>query len=440
MGGGGSKKEDVAASNAEAASPGGKEGSGGSQLFKQGSSRVGSTRVSLKERTDPKEVFKTDFKFGRCYHKSDTCEIVAAELVLNKKWYAAKIVHKQRAMKANPKLNIIHTEVAILTKVDHQFISTLHYSFLHGPDIYLITELMTGGTLADHFKHRTFSVQDVAMYGAMALEGLNHLHELRIIHRGIQPSHLLLGIDGYIKLTGFTKSFVAPKPKKQAKAAQPQDKTASGRLASSSDRLGSSMLGQSTLTCNQRTGVIQYMAPEMFCTNPRQDMTVDFYALGCTLYELLYLTVPYEKGLKQVSPYLDKAKRDRNLELPPGYEKKLPDLPGGVAPPESLKAFINGVLEVRPWKRVGFSGGAFEVWGHPFFHDIDRDGLLARTLPPPFIPDPSAVPKTDHHDMSMFGGNERKDSIAGDLNSDQMKKMEQIDTMVTTYRNSIVEE
>lgn len=53
------------------------------------------------------------------------------------------------------------------------------------------------------------------------------------------------------------------------------------------------------------------------------------------------------------------------------------------------------LLTKNPRQRLGFSGGAAEVKGHPVFKDINFKKLEANMLDPPFCPDVSTLSREE---------------------------------------------
>ena len=110
----------------------------------------------------------------------------------------------------------------------------------------------------------------VAWVGAQVASALHAAHEARgydgqrmeIIHRDVSPSNIMLSDEGHAMLFDFGV----------AKAAQRLHHTTHGELK----------------------GKLPYMAPETFAGTPA-DRTIDLFALGVVLYELLTDTSPFKR-------------------------------------------------------------------------------------------------------------------------------------------------
>lgn len=137
---------------------------------------------------------------------------------------------------------------------------------------------------------------------------LAYLHAMNppIIHQDIKPANILIGNDGYYKLSDF----------------------------------GVSIQARSTLSNNDHkdvyynsAGTISYMAPEKFSRDNLPIMANDIYSLGATLFEMLagYLPFGADGGLTQ--------KKGADI----------PILPGGFS--SRLKQTLENCLNEEPWKR-----------------------------------------------------------------------------------------
>lgn len=137
---------------------------------------------------------------------------------------------------------------------------------------------------------------------------LVYLHSMNppIIHQDIKPANILIGNDGYYKLSDF----------------------------------GVSIQARSTLSIknfNDRSyisaGTISYMAPEKFSRDNLPIMANDIYSLGATVFEMLsgYLPFGVDGGLIQ--------KKGADV----------PVLPGDYS--SQLKKVLEDCLNEEPWKR-----------------------------------------------------------------------------------------
>ena len=118
---------------------------------------------------------------------------------------------------------------------------------------FIVMELIRGPSFERILKEQRLPVRAVVQAGRQVCAALAHAHSRRIIHRDLKPSNLLLGEDQRVKLSDFGL----------ARAVE-----ASGVVAT------------------QPAGTPSYMAPEQI-RGEHLSPSVDLYALGCVLFEML---------------------------------------------------------------------------------------------------------------------------------------------------------
>ncbi|MBN1807088.1 MAG: protein kinase [Sedimentisphaerales bacterium] len=125
---------------------------------------------------------------------------------------------------------------------------------------FVIMEYISGPSLRDLLQESPdgLGVQKAAFFLREIAKGLSYLHECGIVHRDLKPSNIFYE-NGYVKVGdyGLTKSISASRH--------------SGH----------------TIT----VGTVHYMAPEIGAGS--YDRSIDIYALGILLYEMLTGKVPY---------------------------------------------------------------------------------------------------------------------------------------------------
>jgi serine/threonine protein kinase len=132
--------------------------------------------------------------------------------------------------------------------------------------LYLVTELVTGGTLEKLLAQRRLELRSALALADQVLAGLGHAHALGILHRDVKPANVLLDHDGRAKLVDFG-------------LAKFHDQGTWGE--------------QSTLTSQGAIlGTPAYMAPEQVF-GPTVDARSDVYSAGVLAFELLTGSWPF---------------------------------------------------------------------------------------------------------------------------------------------------
>ena len=122
--------------------------------------------------------------------------------------------------------------------------------------------------------------------------------------------------------------------------------------------------------------LIQFIAPEMI-VGSGHDHTLDWWALGILSYEMIIGIPPfYNKNKHQMYYYIQHA--------PIRWPEKEKH---GLSVSEEAKSLIIGLLEKDRKQRLGQKNDVDEVLAHPFFKNMDRERLLKKEIPAPFMPE-----------------------------------------------------
>lgn len=153
-------------------------------------------------------------------------------------------------------------ELEILKALKHPHIVRCYGGGRQGSDIYLVMELVTGGSLAGLIKRRgRLPWEAVIDYGLQICEGLAYAHEWGVIHRDLTPANLLLTEDGKVKIADFGIARV--------------------------------QYGKRLTAAKHTLGTVAYMSPEQIRGEPPVSHRTDLYTLGCVLFELLTGKLPF---------------------------------------------------------------------------------------------------------------------------------------------------
>ncbi|KAF9012670.1 kinase-like domain-containing protein [Cyathus striatus] len=256
----------------------------------------------------------------------------------NLRFYAIKVLNKEKIVKMK---QVEHTnnEQHMLEAVQHPFIINLWGSFQDAGNLYMVMDFVPGGELFSLLRRSHRFPDPVAkFYAAEVALALNHLHSLNIIYRDLKPENILLNYDGHIKIADF--GF--------AKACE----TTTWTLCGTPD----------------------YLAPEIIHGH-RYNKSVDWYALGILIYEMLTGLPPYHMDTPNHLKLYEKITKGPSAILwPAAFNPNVTDL-------------ILKLLEGDPSKRYGnLRHGSGDVFAHPWFTEVDWRKLAMREITAPYLP------------------------------------------------------
>lgn len=80
----------------------------------------------------------------------------------------------------------------------------IRYAFQDRDNLYLCSDLLTGGDLRFHIgKRKRFTeVETRFMMGCLIL-GLEYMHSQSVIHRDMKPENIIMEENGYLRITDF---------------------------------------------------------------------------------------------------------------------------------------------------------------------------------------------------------------------------------------------
>ena len=130
----------------------------------------------------------------------------------------------------------------------------------HDGTPFVVMEYVAGPSLRDLLNDspQGLGTDKAAFFLREVAKGLSHLHGYGVVHRDLKPANIFYE-DGYVKIGDYGLSKLM--------AADP--------------------VASQTIT----VGTVHYMAPEIGAG--KYDKSIDLYALGCLLYEMLTGKVPY---------------------------------------------------------------------------------------------------------------------------------------------------
>lgn len=270
--------------------------------------------------------------------------------------YALKAVSKQRIVDTHQKKHI-YNEKNIMSQCNHPFLVRLAGTYVDQDFLYFLLEPSLGGELYRVLKGQiAFNPKQAMFYAGSVILGFEYLHKKCILFRDLKPENLLLGADGYLKITdfGFCK-----------------------------------VVKHKTWTM---CGTPEYMAPEVI-QNKGHGKGVDWWCVGILTYEMLSSHSPFYGRGDIMDLYARIIKNE--YRYPPHVTPDARDL-------------IDQFLKPKPTHRLGvIKGGADKIKSQRWFNPLDWEALLWKKLPAPYVPSSASISK-----LSNFAKNARQVKVA----------------------------
>ncbi|KAF2343225.1 Protein kinase domain, partial [Trinorchestia longiramus] len=248
------------------------------------------------------------------------------------RYFAIKVMRKYDIITMR-QVDHVDSEQKIMRQISNKHIVRLFSTFEHNTRLFLVMEYVPGGELYYYLRRRgRFTVSEAQFYSAEILLALKELHSNKIVYRDLKPENILLDKEGHVKLTdfGFSKTL--------------------------------------NTTAFTQCGTPEYLAPEIILGNP-YDKTVDFWALGIIIYEMIVGCPPFFDQEHHIM-----------------YEKIINDDVKYPYMEKKAKNLISRLLVKDPRFRIGFTK-IEELFEHEFFIGFWSKLISGRVQPPikPFI-------------------------------------------------------
>ena len=239
----------------------------------------------------------------------------------------------------------VEREARAAARLNHPGIVAIYELASDEDDVFLVSELVRGRTLAELTEAGAISDRDVARIGAALCEALEHAHARGVIHRDVKPQNVMVLAEpaagaGFAKLADFGVAHVAT--------------------------------GDPLTHTGDVVGTLAYMAPEQ-AEGARVTPACDVYSLALTLYEAWTGTNPVKAGgpaatarrLGKPLPRLASLRRDLPLDLCDTIDDALEVDPVHRPAPARLRTELRaaesqladegGLVEPATLKRVGLA-------------------------------------------------------------------------------------
>jgi tetratricopeptide (TPR) repeat protein len=98
---------------------------------------------------------------------------------------------------------VLRREAAVLAAIEHPHILTVHEVGIAADGLYLVTEYMPEGSMADRIDRGSLTLASALTAARQAASALAAGHDRGILHRDVKPANLLLAADGRVKVSDF---------------------------------------------------------------------------------------------------------------------------------------------------------------------------------------------------------------------------------------------
>ncbi|XP_037743905.1 serine/threonine-protein kinase N1 isoform X2 [Chelonia mydas] len=280
-----------------------------------------------------------DFRFLAVLGRGHFGKVLLSEYSRTGELYAIKALKKGDIV-ARDEVESLMCEKRIFETVNssrHPFLVNLFACFQTPEHVCFVMEYTAGGDLMMHIHTDVFTEPRATFYAACVILGLQFLHERKIVYRDLKLDNLLLDKEGFVKIADFGLC-----------------------------KEGMGYGDRTSTFC----GTPEFLAPEVL-TDTSYTRAVDWWGLGVLVYEMLVGESPFPGDDEE--EVFDSIVNDEVR-----YPRFLSTEAIGV---------MRRLLRRNPDRRLGSSErDAEDVKKQPFFRFIDWEALLARRLPPPFVP------------------------------------------------------
>jgi len=205
--------------------------------------------------------------------------------------YVAVKVMRNKGDKSPQRVNDMLREAVAQARLNHPHVVTIYYVGREQEEPFLAMELLPGPTLSERIRRQgAVPYPEAIEYGIQVASALKHATIFDLIHADIKPANLILAGDGRVKISDFGL----------ARMQNLENTKDSGSLA----------------------GTPSYVAPELL-RGGAYSIQSDMYALGVTLFEMVFARLPIEPKGESLHSKLESL-RNAEIDFPNPWPNALP--------------------------------------------------------------------------------------------------------------------
>jgi tetratricopeptide (TPR) repeat protein len=178
-------------------------------------------------------------------------------------------------------------EAQAMAQLAHPNVVAIYDVGMHGEQVFIAMELVDRGTVSEWLRDKPRGWREILDVFRQAGRGLEAAHSVRLVHRDVKPSNMLLGQDGRVRVTDF--GIV-----KQVDAEEPEP-LATGHKATLESPSDPVLAGTMT-HAGSMMGTLGFMAPEQI-EGKSVDARADQFGFCVSLYRALFDAAPFKGTL-----------------------------------------------------------------------------------------------------------------------------------------------
>ncbi|XP_055327459.1 3-phosphoinositide-dependent protein kinase 1-like [Paramacrobiotus metropolitanus] len=302
-----------------------------------------------------------DFIFEKVLGEGSFSTVYLARDIHTSKQYAIKVCEKVH-IRREKKEAYIKREKEIMQLIgmhNSPFFVKLFCTFHDHYRLYFVMTYARNGEILPYLhKVGCFDAECTKFYTGEVVLALEHLHKLGVIHRDLKPENILMNEQMHVLITDFgsAKMIDQPDTRVDVPVVLDDDETPGMRPRR-----------------NSFVGTADYVSPELL-TNKDTTISVDLWALGCLVYQLLAGLPPF----RAANEYLIFQKILKlDYSFPDGFNDVAKDL-------------VQKLLDEDSKRRLGCPemGGYPTLKAHPFYEGLPWEKLHLMKPPPitPYLP------------------------------------------------------
>lgn len=270
-------------------------------------------------------------------------EIHLVRHMLTKQICALKTIPKLHIQHKDQKLQIL-TERDILASTKYPHLVKLLYSFQDEKSLYLAMEYLPGGDFRTFLNSSMpLGLKEIKFYMLEMVYAVASVHELGYIHRDVKPENFLIDANGHLKLTDFglacgnlSRRRVFSLQTQLTKNAEvfassanyaQTSMTSDGENANQNSKMlicvqplsAPPQINTASVWSEEVVGSIDYMAVEVVLCHLYNN-SVDFWALGCILYEMFTGKTPFHANPNMILQYQAVLENRRMIFMRPSLD------------------------------------------------------------------------------------------------------------------------